>query len=90
MSDEEEFTIVPMEGPPGSVGFGDKKELSVHHYCVGREYGPFVVFTCPQCPDYLRRIHRYDRKMTIRGDSPMVSHSGLFIPPDSLESSTIN
>lgn len=53
------------------------------HQCVVRRDGDWIIFTCPQCEGYERRLHLFDGKTTVQeGEDPFALHEGVFIPQD--------
>lgn len=56
---------------------------SPRHQCDARRDGDWVIFTCPQCDGYERKLNLHNGKMTARpGEDPLVLHEGVFVPAD--------
>jgi hypothetical protein len=52
------------------------------HQCETRMEGQWIVFTCPVCDDYERRIHSVTKETRVKRnpDNPY-NHGGSFIRP---------
>jgi hypothetical protein len=58
-------------------------DTELRHTCLGRQEGEWVVFTCPECKGFERRINFHTGKMTTRqGENPEVLHVGDFQPAE--------
>jgi hypothetical protein len=51
-----------------------------HHECTSTRDGDWIVFLCPRCPDYERRINWRTGTSQVRSVSPEVRHSGQHVP----------
>jgi hypothetical protein len=51
-----------------------------HHNCNSATEGDWVVFRCPICKNYERRINRLTGETTVKNISAVVNHSGRHIP----------
>ena len=52
------------------------------HECKAEVQGDWVVFRCPHCPDFERKIHRQTGEMlTQRDPNNMVGHYGTYMKP---------
>jgi hypothetical protein len=49
------------------------------HECEARVEGEWVVYTCPKCPAYERRINQRTDEMTSQGVG-IIQHSGTYAP----------
>jgi hypothetical protein len=53
----------------------------LRHNCKGHREGDEIVFTCPVCTDYERRINIHTGKMKTRAtENPEILHIGTFQP----------
>ena len=51
------------------------------HICESRKEGEWVVFVCPHCPDFERRMHLKTGQMKTRpAADPYILHEGVFVP----------
>jgi hypothetical protein len=63
-----------------SIQFGNSQNK---HQCQSKQEGEWVVFRCPHCPDYERRIHSTTGKMTTKSNPDnLFLHTGNHIPPN--------
>jgi hypothetical protein len=54
----------------------------LRHSCKSQRKGDWIVFTCPLCKDYERRLNFKTGQMKTRtGKNPDVLHIGTFQPP---------
>lgn len=70
------------------IEFGDPSDVPEHECDVKRE-GDWMVFTCPKCPEYERRINGRTHEMSVKKSYALVNHSGTYDPfvhPADLES----
>ncbi|HFA48865.1 MAG TPA: hypothetical protein ENJ95_07600 [Bacteroidetes bacterium] len=52
------------------------------HKCYSEQEGDWVVFRCPLCPDYERRIHSKTGEMKTEGTvGNMHKHHGVYVKP---------
>ena len=51
-----------------------------HHNCNSSTEGDWVVFRCPICKSYERRINMLTGETRVKNIISVVSHSGLHIP----------
>lgn len=57
------------------------------HACIGHKEGDWIIFTCPQCKGYERRINWKTGEMKSRvGDNPVL-HTGFHAPVEIVEQS---
>ncbi|MCB0635189.1 MAG: hypothetical protein KDC54_01150 [Lewinella sp.] len=52
------------------------------HGCESRQEEGWIIYSCPECPDYERRFHLATGKMTVTGivpEGPL--HLGNYTPP---------
>jgi hypothetical protein len=47
------------------------------HKCKASLEGDWIVFKCPICHDYERRINRTTREMKVFNQSSSINHSGM-------------
>lgn len=54
------------------------------HQCTATKKGNEIVFTCPQCPNYERRVNIVTSEMKTKGVSFEIEHEGFsgFITPE--------
>ena len=57
----------------------DSENENIHNCECSRE-GDWLVFTCPECPDYERRMNWKTGEMHLKGGDEMILHRGSFIP----------
>lgn len=52
------------------------------HVCEASVQDQWIVFTCPQCKDYRRKMHQETGEMVVEnpGD-PHILHQGMYINP---------
>lgn len=51
------------------------------HTCESHREGDWLVFTCPHCKTYERRINFKTGGMTSQpGEDPFIQHQGQFVP----------
>lgn len=62
-------------------------EFSIHdhasetyHPCKSARDGDWIIFTCPVCADYERRINWRTEELRVKGGKPEIQHSGEYIP----------
>jgi hypothetical protein len=54
----------------------------IRHSCQSKQDGDWIVFTCPICRDYERRLNFKTGQMKTRtGENPDALHIGTFQPP---------
>jgi hypothetical protein len=51
-----------------------------HHKCKGSLEGDWIVFKCPICQDYERRINRTTGEMKVFNQRSFINHSGMHFP----------
>lgn len=51
-----------------------------YHECVSVSEGEWVIFRCPICKDYERRINMLTGETKVKDLSPIVRHAGRHIP----------
>lgn len=69
------------------IDFGDVSD-SVQHQCEATREEDWVVFRCPQCPDYERRLNWRTGAMQVRNVKADIRHSGAYTPPELSSGST--
>jgi len=51
------------------------------HQCNSKREGDWLIFTCPACPTYERRLNVQTQEMRIKeGKDPFLRHTGSFVP----------
>lgn len=50
------------------------------HECKSFRNGDWIIFRCPKCPDYERRINWRTGKMKVKNDDPHINHRGQYFP----------
>ncbi len=51
------------------------------HLCESNRNGDWLIFTCPKCPDYERRLNWKTGEMHLKeGKDEMILHRGSFLP----------
>lgn len=63
-----------MTNQPG-IEFSDLPANS--HRCIGEIVGDWIVFTCPLCAGYERRLHRVTNVMVTRGQTEFNHYGSL-------------
>lgn len=68
-----------------NIEFSAKEDA---HNCEVSVEAPWIVFTCPQCQNYRRKMHQETGEMVVEnpGD-PQIKHQGMYINPLILEAS---
>lgn len=62
------------------INFRINDELP-RHPCTARREGDWIIFTCPQCDGYERRLNIRSGKISLSpGDDPFILHEGVFVP----------
>lgn len=52
------------------------------HVCDVSIKDQWIVFTCPQCHNYCRKMHQETGEMVVENPgNPLIVHQGLFINP---------
>jgi hypothetical protein len=51
-----------------------------HHECSGTRNGDWIIFLCPQCHDYERRLNWRTGETTARNVSATIDHNGRYSP----------
>ncbi|KAA3612183.1 MAG: hypothetical protein DWQ05_19465 [Calditrichaeota bacterium] len=59
-----------------------------HHPCNSIRHGDWVVFKCPLCPDYERRINWRTKEVSVKGSTPEILHNGEHLPDEYLHALT--
>jgi hypothetical protein len=62
------------------ANFGNSEDGN-HHQCESYRDEDWVVFRCPICLDYERRINPGTGEKTTKNVRPDIHHSGSHIPP---------
>lgn len=58
------------------ITFENNKRAAVHS-CESRREGDWIIYTCPQCPDYERRHHLGKGEMIVEpARDPSILHQG--------------
>lgn len=52
----------------------------VEHHCIGHKEGNWIIFTCPVCRDYQRRINCVTKEVIVRKGSSNAVHVGSHAP----------
>lgn len=58
----------------------DFSENSDHHECKSFRNGDWIIFRCPECPDYERRLNWRTGEMKVKNDNPEINHKGQYFP----------
>lgn len=62
-----------------NINFTREDTPTVGHLCTAHREGEWIVYTCPHCPTYERRIHLPTGHMLVQGGSnPHIQHQGSF------------
>lgn len=57
------------------------KQTANKHKCEGKKSGDWIVFTCPHCPDFERKIHTKTGEMKTKSNpNNNYKHNGSYIP----------
>ncbi len=62
-----------------SIDFGNFQTNPAHE-CDSYRNGDWIIFRCPSCPDYERRINWRTGKIMVKNSRPDVMHSGTHVP----------
>lgn len=60
------------------LNFNDPSVIS--HQCEHRREGDWVIFTCPYCEDYERKINTKTGEMKAKKTWTDIPHQGLAVP----------
>ncbi|RMF58040.1 MAG: hypothetical protein D6748_09825 [Calditrichaeota bacterium] len=55
---------------------------TITHECESHREGDWIVFHCPECPDYERRINWRTGEMIVKNSDPFIRHQGHHIPEE--------
>ena len=55
-------------------------EDSEAHECDAFRSSDWIIFRCPKCPDFERRINWRNGKMKVKNDNPQINHRGQYFP----------
>ena len=58
------------------------EENSERHECEAREEGGWIIYHCPLCPDYERRVNVRTGDMEAKNMKAGIDHSGSYVPED--------
>lgn len=63
------------------ITFPENPDREVHA-CESRQEGDWIIYTCPKCPNYKRRVNIVTREVILTNDdiSFYVFHQGNFVP----------
>ncbi len=51
------------------------------HTCTSKRQGDWIIFSCPLCPGYERRMNLQTGAVTVQdGNDPYILHEGFFVP----------
>lgn len=51
------------------------------HTCESRREGDWIIFTCPNCPEYESRINfKTEERISQPIEDPFIFHEGSFVP----------
>lgn len=67
-----------------SIDFGPTPG-SVQHKCTSDREGDWIVFRCPKCPDYERRLNWRTGEMKVRAGKGNIQHTGFYLPDEYVE-----
>ena len=71
---------------PSFKAFNDEQ-----HQCIGHKEGDWIIFTCPICRDYERRINWKTHQVKVKKGSSMATHAGSHAPlKSSVKSFSVN
>jgi len=51
-----------------------------HHHCQATRDGDWIIFRCPQCRDYERRLNWRTGETKARNVSATIDHNGSYFP----------
>lgn len=63
------------------ITFGQPPE-GEHHNCESIRDGDWIIFYCPKCPVYQRKLNWRTGKMKSKGTNTEVYHSGSHFPAE--------
>jgi hypothetical protein len=61
------------------INFNPSKD-SIHHKCESIRRGDWIIFRCPRCKDYERRINWRTGEMKSKGAKAEIHHTGNYFP----------
>lgn len=62
------------------LDFSDNQSSIVHECTVSRE-GEWAIFSCPHCPDYMRKINLRTGDMKTHAPYNYIRHQGAYAAP---------
>ena len=62
-----------------SIDFG-KSQSNPAHECDSYQHGDWIVFRCPSCPDYERRLNWRTGEIKVKNSQPGIMHTGTHVP----------
>ena len=60
----------------------DPSESPENHQCQSYRDGDWIIFRCPECADYERRLNWRTGEMMVRNSRPEINHFGRYEPTE--------
>ncbi len=57
-------------------------ETSNHHKCESRRNGDWIIFYCPRCPEFERKLNWRTGELETKGAVKEINHSGSYFPAE--------
>jgi len=70
-----------------NVDFNPRPDFDQHE-SQGTRNGDWIIFRCPKCPDYERRLNWRTGETKSRNLSPEINHNGRYFPHEFKEAFT--
>ncbi|MCB0533902.1 MAG: hypothetical protein H6574_06215 [Lewinellaceae bacterium] len=59
----------------------DAASETPRHVCTSKRQGNWIIYSCPLCPGYERRMNLQTGVVSVReGEDPYILHEGSFVP----------
>ncbi len=52
----------------------------LRHECTSQRHGDWIIFRCPHCDDYERRLNWRTGEMRVRNARTEINHTGRYFP----------
>lgn len=63
------------------IKFNHSSDAEVHE-CESYREGDWIIFRCPLCRDYERRMNWRTGEMKVENSTENITHSGQYYPPE--------
>jgi hypothetical protein len=61
------------------IKFNHSSDTEVHE-CESHRKGDWIIFRCPLCPDYERRMNWRTGEMNVKNNTADINHTGSYFP----------